>query len=243
VPTINDSHADAVANSEAPRRRGGHGLFHRLRQTPATPIRRAASTVTFEPQEIIYREGEWADSLYVVRRGRVKLISHLMTGRPRILRLHARGALVGLAGLDHGQHRHTAQAIDAVSAWRIPSTVLRETAAAEPALYAAVLADCLRELATADTWICEFATGSIRSRLARLVRYLATLEEPEPGDRELTLLTSEEMAEILGVTPESVSRVVAEFKREGVLTPIEGSDPLHSVLIEDIGRLSREAAS
>ena len=38
------------------------------------------------------------------------------------------------------------------------------------------------------------------------------------------LLTTEEMSEILGVTPESVSRVVAEFKREGILQPIENND-------------------
>ena len=52
------------------------------------------------------------------------------------------------------------------------------------------------------------------------------------------LLTTEEMSDILGVTPESVSRVIADFKREGILENIENNpEPLFSC---DLARLRQE---
>ena len=216
------------------------GLFDRLLGSSPGALRQVASPVTFEPHETLYREGERATGIYVLRGGRVKLLSHLESGRARILRLHARGAVLGLAGLTGRNCAHTAQAIDDVAAWRVPLTELRATLEREPRLYAALLADCLRELAAADTWIRAFATGPIRSRVARFIRYLVSLEDPA-SPAELTLLTAEEMADVLGVTPESVSRVIAEFRRDGILAPGEGSDPLHHVSIARPERLAEAA--
>ena len=58
----------------------------------------------------------------------------------------------------------------------------------------------------------------IKARVARLVNFLSDIEGKDASN-EVKLLTCEEMAEILGATPESVSRVLAEFKREKVLYP------------------------
>jgi CRP/FNR family transcriptional regulator len=74
-------------------------------------------------------------------------------------------------------------------------------------------------LREADVWITQFSTGSIRSRVARLITFLYYLEkEINPG--YVRLLSGEEMASILGVTPESVSRVIAEFKRQHIVEPV-----------------------
>ena len=45
------------------------------------------------------------------------------------------------------------------------------------------------------------------------------------GHQRLRLLTCEEAAEALGVTPESVSRYLAEFKRDRLLRRASSSDP------------------
>jgi CRP/FNR family transcriptional regulator len=53
--------------------------------------------------------------------------------------------------------------------------------------------------------------------VARLIRYLARLDE---GDStSVHLPTVREIGEILGVRPESVSRVLADMKRRSVLVP------------------------
>jgi CRP-like cAMP-binding protein len=53
----------------------------------------------------------------------------------------------------------------------------------------------------------------------------------EPG--VVGLLTCQDMGDILGVTPESVSRVIAELKRRGLLTPAD-------LLRQDLFRCNRE---
>ncbi len=67
------------------------------------------------------------------------------------------------------------------------------------------------DLAKADRWIADFTTCGIKPRVARLVDFLSKIEFGESSTR-VELLTVHEMAEMLGVTPESVSRVLAEFK-------------------------------
>jgi CRP/FNR family transcriptional regulator len=94
------------------------------------------------------------------------------------------------------------------------------------------------DLAQADRWIADFSTGGIKSRVARLLEYLAELKQGESRDR-VELLTVNEMAEILGVTQESVSRILAAFKRSDILQ--KQADPQRQTYRLDTGRLRREA--
>jgi CRP/FNR family transcriptional regulator len=66
-------------------------------------------------------------------------------------------------------------------------------------------------------------------------------QDESTGRREVSLLTVGEMAEIIGVTPESVSRIMADFKRKGILTPIDEENPVIFRCDEDA--LTREAQS
>jgi hypothetical protein len=65
--------------------------------------------------------------------------------------------------------------------------------------------------------------------------------EENGKDNHIALLKSEEMGAILGVTPESVSRVTAEFKREGILAPVPDSDTeLYSPDLDALASIAAE---
>ncbi|MFO8023573.1 Crp/Fnr family transcriptional regulator [Thiohalophilus sp.] len=198
------------------------------------------SQVTYQSGEVIYHGGEGSHLLFLVRQGRLKLISHLPNGRSRIVRLHKRGSLIGMEGLMGDEHEHTAIAIDEVAIYKIPHHIFQQWKEDEPRLYNRLLEHWHEYLNYADTWITEFSTGSVKGRVARLLRFLADFES-ETGPHVVELLTTDEMAEILGVTAESVSRVIAEFKRESVLDPIENnSESLFTCDLETLEQLSRE---
>jgi CRP/FNR family transcriptional regulator len=115
-------------------------------------------------------------------------------------------------------YEHTAVAVEGTDAYRIPVGELLRIRSENPELYCRLLECWFDYLQEADLWISEFSTGSIKARVARLVNFLSEIEDAvSPG--EVKLLTCEEMAEILGATPESVSRVLAEFKRSDILLP------------------------
>lgn len=183
---------------------------------------RDARRVWFPPRWQMSAEGDTARHVYFIRSGLVKLISHLPNGRERIVRLHGRGAWIGLGGLLNPVAAHAVVTVGRVEAYRLPLQELRRLKETKPGLYCSLTEtwyECLQE---ADLWITQFSCGSVRARVARLVNFLASLD-PRGAPSEVALLTCEEMAGILAVTPESVSRAVAEFKRSGFLRP-EASD-------------------
>lgn len=174
----------------------------------------------FSPAETLFREKQNADVVYAIKTGLVKLISYLPNGRARIVRLHASGSLVGLNSLFDATYEHTAVAVGWVETESIPVHSLMRLRTDNPAEYCHLLESWHGQLRDADTWITEFSTGSIRARVARLVNFLSEIEHGKPS-KEVRLLTCEEMAAVLGVTPESVSRILAEFKRGRVLRNVK----------------------
>jgi CRP-like cAMP-binding protein len=180
--------------------------------------------VTFDHRDVIYRECRGACSIHLVISGLVKLVTHVTDERTRIVRLLSAGDFLGLDGLFEEAHRQTAVALGQVTMYRIPVTLLRGVKSRDPAFYCRLLECWYVHLAYADTWITQFSTGPIRPRVARLLKFLSE-REPNAGPPRVRLLTCEEVAEVLGVTPESVSRSLAEFKREGLLRRASRSDP------------------
>ena len=197
----------------------------------------AVSEHDYRPGEAIYRSDDESNSVFVVRQGLVKLLTYLPNGQSRIVRLHKAGSTIGMDGLMELSHRHSAVAVGAVSAFQLPHAELLRLKESEPQLYAGILEKWHEYLVYADTWITDFSTGKIRGRVARLVRFLARFDE-DTGPQIVELLTTEEMSEVLGVTPESVSRVIAEFKRDGILENIENNP--ESLFSCDLHRLRRE---
>ena len=189
------------------------------------PAITATQLVHHASGEIICHEATDIDALYVIRKGRIKLLNYMENGRARIVRLHNRGSIIGLNGLMDEMHTHTAVAIDDVSMYQIPMHLINTVKSKDPEAYSRLLEYWHEYLRMADTWITDFSTGSVRGRVARLVRFLMETDEAT-GPREVSLLTVEEMSEILGVTPESVSRCMADLKRKNILQEID--DKLHT---------------
>ena len=189
-------------------------------------------------KEVIYREGEPAERIYVIRNGLVKLLSYLPNGRARIVRLHASDHWIGLEGLLGQLHEHTAIAVDDVEVQHVAVHSLQRLNRDTPGVLGQLLCQWHGALVHADRWIADFSTGGIKPRVARLLEYLAELEYGRPLER-VELLTVCEMAEILGVTQESVSRILATFKRGEILQ--RHSDPGREVYRLDAFRLQREA--
>lgn len=200
----------------------------------------ASHRVEFEPQQVLFNEGEPMDHLYYIERGMIKLINHMPNGRSRIVRLHGSGSAIGVGGIVDDYHEHTAVAVSDVVTYQWPLKAFNSIRKEEPEIYSKLLEHCHSYLKLADTWITKFSTGTIQSRVARLILFLAEVEDTQRDD-QVTLLKSEEMGAILGVAPESVSRFVADFKRKGLLRHVEGlTGEHHEVDLEALERIANK---
>jgi CRP-like cAMP-binding protein len=194
-----------------------------------------ARRVAFAPQEVLYRQGAPSDTVLFITGGLLKLVAHLANGRARIVRLHRPGSVMGLSGLLKHDHAHTAVAVTRVSALRLPVGVLERLRAEDPTTYVSLIERWYGYLREADTWITQFSTGPIRARVARLVTYLSGFQS-YGADTRVQLLTCEEMGFILGVTTESVSRILADFKRQNILVnpDHDRADELYAANVEQL---------
>lgn len=198
---------------------GDADLLARLRRLVPSNLR------LVEEQAVLYREGEDAASVFVILHGMIKLLVHLPNGKVRIVRLQVAGDWLAIEGLgkENQAYEHTAIAVSDTEVVQFPSASLSALLQEDADLYAALLKRGFSHLETADRWIAEFSTGSIKARLAHLLEFLGDLETNEMSNT-INLLTVNETADVLGVTPESVSRFLAEFKRNKVLIQVDKDD-------------------
>lgn len=193
-----------------------------------------AKPASHDKHEFLYHEGGLCDTVYFIVGGVVKLIIHLPNGSARIVRLHKAGSVLCLNGLFDRRSEHTAVALTEVTTLSLPIGAVRRLRHRDPLAYAGLLERWYRHLHDADTWIAQFSTGPIRSRVARLVAFLSDFAG-DGLDGTVQLLTCLEMGSMLGVTSESVSRVLAEFKRRDIL--ISGSGGEDKTYVVDLERL------
>ena len=73
-----------------------------------------------------------------------------------------------------------------------------------------------RALSEADAWLTELSTGSARQRIARLLLRLVRNRQSS----ECELFSREDMGAMLGITTETTSRTIAEFKRQSLLVDL-----------------------
>lgn len=194
--------------------------------------------IRFPAKQVIYRESDRINRIYLIRSGLVKLLSYLPNGRARIVRLHSSGHWIGLEGIVWRPYEHTAITVGDVEACYIPIGRLHLMESENPRQFSQILRQGYQHLSQADKWIADFSTGGIKPRVARLVDFLSKLEYGE-SSRLVELLTVHEMADILGVTAESVSRTLAAFKRDDILH--KQGNPLKELYRIDTGRLQEEA--
>ncbi len=196
-----------------------------------------ARRATYRPQDVLYHQGEASDTVFFISRGLLKLVTYLPNGRARIVRLPRAGSVLGLSGLFGQQYEHTAVAVTPVVALRLPLSAVRHLRTENMATYVNLAERWFDYLQDADRWITQFSTGPIRARVARLLAFLSQIEhDPEAdADGQLQLLTCEDMGSILGVTNESVSRILAEFKRRHILAHHDGDT--QKVYAADLARL------
>ncbi|HDP89206.1 MAG TPA: Crp/Fnr family transcriptional regulator [Thioalkalivibrio sp.] len=170
----------------------------------------------YPPGSILYREGYAGREVFSIRRGLVKLLSLGVDGSERIVRLLGKGAVVGLELLDQGTaYHHTAVATQDVDLCRIPLATLVDLELHHPELCDRVRQQLQYQVDRADHWIKHLNTGKARVRIAQLLLLLAEIGSDRNGDIEL--LPRDDMAAVVGVTKETASRIIAEFKRHRLI--------------------------
>ena len=216
----------------------GMMLFSQLPEHSFGHLLQPIDNQHYPPDSILYREDQQGDAVFSIRRGLVKLLCEGVDGGQRIVRLLGRGDVAGLEVLDKGvRYRHTAVAVGDVDLCSIPLVTLKDLERQHPELCNRLRQQLQAQVNRADHWIKHLNTGVARVRIAHLLLLLTTIAADRNGDIEL--LPRDDMAAVCGVTKETASRIVAEFKRDGWLVKVAPNtfrvtaDKLQQMIDED----------
>ncbi len=188
-------------------------LFGALQVEDFDEIHQVIDDMQFSAGQLLFSEGTRGEWLYTIKTGFVKLERVLPDGTRRITRVAKRGDLVGLECFIQQPYMHHASAIGAVRVCRIPVDVIRRLEEHVPNLRQEFLERWHHALRETDEWALLLGSGTIPSRMARLLLKLA---EPELNDT-FTLPRRGDLGAMLGVALETASRVIAQFERDGML--------------------------
>lgn len=191
----------------------------------------------FPPGAALFEAGTSADGVYCVRGGAVKMVHIEPSGVARIVRVLKLGDVAGLESVFREKYDYSAIAVDTVRACRIPMSYFRKFIGDHGDLQMRLIESSQAALAEAQNWLAQIVSATIPAR-TRMARLLLKLRSGE-GDRILRF-SGDDMAAILGVTFETVSRVITEFIRLGILQKVYGGRE-HSYFRGDIAALEKIA--
>ena len=194
-------------------------LFADLQHGDFKLIHRPIEELDFEVGGLLYKMGEAPDYVFTVRKGLVKLTHYLPDGTQRIVRLLKQGDLAGMEALTEQPYQQDAIVLEPLSVCRIPVSVIERLSRETPRLYHQLMMRWQRAINEANSWLTELSTGPARVRVARLLVQLANCCSADIAH----LPSREDIGAMLGVTTETTSRIIAEYKRKGYIEELDNN--------------------
>ncbi|MEX0899722.1 MAG: Crp/Fnr family transcriptional regulator [Gammaproteobacteria bacterium] len=190
-------------------------------------------------EQMLFTQGQPADTFFLVDSGSVKLIQSTPEGKEMIVRFIRPGEVIAaVALLPGGRFPVTAIASEAsrVAAWS--SERMRDFVQAHPSLHANIMSAMAMHMQDALSQGRELATSRVPQRLAAMLLRLADRGGSDVPDGVLVeqALSREEMAEMIGTTLFTVSRILSEWQDAGIV-----STRRQHVVLHDRDRLSELA--
>lgn len=194
-------------------------LFAGLTERDFEKIHDPIDQFTLKPGASLYHAGDRGEFMFTVRSGALKLVQYLPDGSQRIVRLARPSDVLGLEAILDAPYQHEAVVLQPTEVCRYPARLVKTLGATNPQLHTELMNRWQRALSEADAWLTELSTGSARQRVARLLLRLGRDHE----NAECELFSREDMGAMLGITTETTSRTIAEFKRQGLLTDLNAN--------------------
>lgn len=187
--------------------------FRNFRPEELALVRSQVRPRNLAADEVILLEGQPAEALYVVCRGRVRIFQSTAAGREQVLFMLGRGATFDdVAAFDGGANLANAQACGTGASVNVlPVTFLRHLVVSNPCMaanVAGVLAERVRQLVTL---VADLSLHHTIQRVAKLLM-------EESAGTGVVLVSRQEMATRIGTVREMVSRALCRLEQTGAVS-------------------------
>lgn len=183
---------------------------------PNTALEQTLASIdnyAYEAKCRIYCPDDSPNAVFSLRQGVVKLSVPLGNGANRVVRLLYPGDVFGLESLVGQAYQHSAFAMQKVNLCRIPVSVIETLNNKLESFRRELMQRWQRNLDQSDRFITALSTGPAPARMARLLMFL----QQHAGSDGIHAFSREDLGELLGISTETSSRIIADFKRQGLI--------------------------
>jgi CRP/FNR family transcriptional regulator len=169
--------------------------------------------------DYLFRQGEKARNIYVIRSGGVKLLYTSQDGTEQILNFYLRGEILGLGDIESGVHSCSAIALETTGACRLPYEKLQSACLDNPRLYDQLFRIASREIAYEHGKMVLLGQKQSEERFAAFILDLAGRNKKNGYSySEFNLsMSRHDIAKYLCLADETISRMITKFCSEKLL--------------------------
>ena len=178
----------------------------------------------FKKNQMLYYRGERRSlGLHYILSGKVKTYVADASGNVLITGIYGPSDYFGLQGTLLGiESAESAEAIDSAEVVSLPMADVHNLLSDHPDLFSIFVKDLARTLNDRDEMLLDTAYYSVRKRIAKAIIRLTNISY-NSGENGRFLLPRNDLACVVGIATETLSRVLSDFAREGLIEK-DGND-------------------
>jgi CRP/FNR family cyclic AMP-dependent transcriptional regulator len=220
-----------MSELKIPRKKSGKG---KARFDPADFLETAAKGRVISAHrkgEILFSQGDDADAIFYVRKGKVKVTVVSKQGKEAVVAILGADEFVG-EGCLIGQPKRlaTASAMTDCVTMRVDKTEIMRVLREEPEFSQMFVAHILARNARVEEDLVDQLFNSTEKRLARLLLLLANFGKEGRPEPLIAKISQETLAEMVGTTRSRVSHFMNKFRKAGFIS-YNGHLEVHSSLL------------
>jgi CRP-like cAMP-binding protein len=176
------------------------------------------SLIEYRRDEVIFSQGEPADAVFYVRKGKIKLVVTSKQGKQAVVAILGVDDFLGEGCLNGESVRlATARALTEIEVTRVEKSEIIRILHAEPAFAEMFMAHLLSRTSRIQEDLVDQLFNSSEKRLARALLLLANFgkdDAPQPLSKNISQAT---LAGIVGTTRSRVSSFMNKFRKLGFI--------------------------
>jgi CRP/FNR family cyclic AMP-dependent transcriptional regulator len=188
----------------------------------------------YQKNQIIFEQGEIADSVFYIQKGRVKVTVSSEQGKEAVVGILEPGQFFGEGCLNgHPLRIATTMAMEDCLITSITKQAMIAVLRDEPKFSELFVAYLLRRNSRVEEDLVDQLFNSSEKRLARLLLLLANFGKDGPPQPVLAEISQETLAEMIGTTRSRVSFFMNKFRKLGLID-YNGKIKVHNSLLNAV---------
>src|SRR5271170_5833670 len=185
----------------------------------------------YRTNQTIFRQGDHADSMFYIQKGKVKIAVVSERGKEAVVALQGPDEFCG-EGCLTGQPRRlaTAKAMTECEIMRLEKSAMIRVLHDEPAFSEMFVSHLLVRTVRVEEDLVDQLFNSSEKRLARALLLLANFGKESRPEPVIAKVTQETLAEMIGTTRSRVSHFMNKFRKLGLIE-YNGHMEVHSSLL------------